>query len=154
MKSCTLVLALSLAAGAALAQDGPPTGIVSGGSVALLRTETKTSVGAAAPVEIITDFLVSGFRSTDYSKITQPPTPDITTIGPCVVSTIQPQTPSSQDPTAFKLLDAGPVLNVNGPNGSKQFPVNKFAYGGMLGAIGFPTFPGLPAQPPLSPLKN
>ena len=45
-------------------------------------------------------------------------------------------------------LDAGPVLNVNGPNGAKQVPVSTFATGSLYGALGGrATLPGQTAPP-------
>ena len=46
-------------------------------------------------------------------------------------------------------LDAGPVLNVNGPNGTMQFPQTNSAYAGVLGGGTALPIPGLPSPPPL-----
>jgi hypothetical protein len=147
IKVRAFVLALSVAAGAALAQDAP-TGIVKSGGVALLRTQSKTSAGLLGTIDTTTDFFAGGFQSTDYSKITLTRA-DATTIGACVVTTFPALATSNPITSAVTPLDAGPVLNLNGPNGSKQFPATKFAYGGIVGGGLALPIPGLPPAPPL-----
>ena len=148
-KTFLFVLGWSVAAGAAFAQGGPPTGITKTGAVTLIRAEGKVSAGPAGTIETTTDTFIAGFVSTDYTQYTPPPAPQITQIGPCVVVTITP--PSSPSTPTIKVtpLDAGPVLNLNGPNGAKQFPVMKSSYGGMLGGGIALNIPGLPPPPPL-----
>jgi hypothetical protein len=139
---------LSVVAGAALAQDRP-TGIVKGGGISLLRSTGKISVGPAPAVESTTDIVAGGFQATDYDKL--PPTDpgQVTTIGACVVSVLTPQAPTT-NPGATTPLDAGPVLNLNGPKGSKQFPATKqFGYGEIVGGGVALNIPGFPPPPPL-----
>ena len=135
--------------GAAFAQDSPPTGIVRGGGISLLRTSTKINAGPPlGTLDTTMDQLIGGFQSTDYSKIPSFTQQPITTIGPCIVVLFAPtDTTQTFDPTAVTALDAGPVLNLTGPNGSKQIAATKFAYGLALG--GGLSFPFLPPPPPL-----
>jgi hypothetical protein len=141
-------LAISLAAAAALAQDRP-TGIVKGGGISLLRTTGKISVGSTPAVESTSDIVAGGFQATDYDKLPPFDPGQVTTIGPCVVSVLTPQDPAT-NPGATTPLDAGPVLNLNGPNGSKQFPADKrFSWGGIVGGGVAINIPGFPPPPPL-----
>jgi hypothetical protein len=133
---------LLLTAGAALAQT-TPTGIVKNGSIVLLRLEQKTFIGAVTIDDTTSDGFAGVFSSIDYSKWQySQPSGTTTTIGPCIVS-VTPQ-PEPQGPDNFaliNLLDAGPVLNLKGPNGSKQTPSLGSFYFGTLGE-------GLRARPP------
>ncbi len=147
MRESHVVFAVLVAAGAAFAQD-PPTGIMRAGIIALLRASSKISAGPPlGTLDTTMDQLIGGFQSTDYSKIpridSQPPT----AIGSCFVVTLVPQGPVNFDPTAITTLDAGPVLNLTGPNGSKQIAANKLAFGGTLG--GGLSIPFLPPPAPL-----
>jgi hypothetical protein len=146
-----LFLTLSSAAGLALAQGAPPTGVQKGGAITLLRSEGKVAFGGATPVESTTDIGSGAFQSIDYTQYTPPATPQFTTIGPCVVSIVTLPLPTAPTPAPTTRLDAGPVLNVNGPNGTKQLPQVQTAYFAMLGggiALPIPV-PGLPGATPL-----
>jgi len=75
-------------------------------------------------------------------------------IGSCYVTTLTlPQTPPTSSPV-ITTLDAGPVLNLNGPNGPMQIPNMKGAYFLMVGGgiplpvLPFP-IPGLSGPKPL-----
>ena len=139
-------LSLFLAAGAALGQDAP-TGIVRAGAISLLRAEGKSGATPATAIASTTDIFSVGFQKTDYTNYVPPPQGQITQIGPCFVIQLQQQ-PTTTPPVVTP-LDAGPVVNLNGPNGSKQFPVNKFSYGGILGGGVSLNIPGLPPPAPL-----
>jgi hypothetical protein len=145
------VLSLS---GSALAQGGPPTGIQKNGVVGLLRSESKISIlPGMPPTDSTTDNVTGAFVSSDYTNYTPPTLPPSTTIGPCVVSTIMlPLTQQSPTGLVTTFLDAGPVLNLNGPNGTKQIPVKMGVYFQMVGGgIAIPTpipIPGLPGVLP------
>lgn len=152
-KSRIFVLSVAVAAGTALAQDAP-TGIVRSGAIGLLRAESKISIGTAPPVESITDNAVGGFQMVDYTNYPPPPAAQSTTIGPCiVVTTTIPQAPPPNT-VVVTPLDAGPVINLNGPNGPQQLPQMKNAYFATLGggtplpSLPFP-IPGLPGPKPL-----
>jgi hypothetical protein len=130
-----------------------PTGIQKNGGVALLRAESKIPLGTAPPVESTTDNVNGGFVSSDYTNYTPPETAPLTTIGPCVVLVVTlPLT--RQPPTGLvtTFLDAGPVLNLSGPNGTKQIPVMKGAYFLKVGGgVPLPTpipIPGFEVLPP------
>jgi hypothetical protein len=131
------------AVAAAFAQDAP-TGIVIGGGFSLIHTETKASTPPTPPAELFS----GGFISTDYSKVPPFTQPDITTIDPCTIVTLRPTPPVTFDPTASKPLDAGPAVTLTGPNGTKTFKANKFAYGGLLADSIYIPLPGAPPPPP------
>jgi uncharacterized protein (TIGR03437 family) len=67
------------------------------------------------------------------------------TNGAC--SVIQVNGSSSGNPLLPTALDAGPVINVNGPNGAKQMAKNMGFYSATLGQNSTPTIPGLPNSP-------
>ena len=138
---------MSLTAGTTLAQD-PPTGMTKSGTVTLLRTQSKISLGTAT-VETTMDIFAGGFLMIDWTNY--PPLPPATTIGPCVVIN---QTPLAGPMGATTTgLDAGPFMNLNGPNGIKQFAAIKnptnIAYGGSLGGGVSLPIPGVPPPTPL-----
>jgi len=145
-----IIALLTVAAGAAFAQDGPPlTGILKAGAIELIRTSGKFNAGPFGTLESTTDVLGAAFSSTDLSKIVnngQPQAP-VTTIGSCFVSPLGLQLEPGTRTDATTYLDAGPFININGPNGSKQIAASKLLYGGILGG-GVP-IPVLPPPPPL-----
>jgi hypothetical protein len=132
--------------GVALAQP-TPTGIVKNGAIILLRTEQKAFIGAVTIDDTTSDAFAGGFTSIDYSKWQySQASGTTTTIGPCIVFvTPQPEPPGPDNFALINYLDAGPVLNLNGPNGSRQAPAFGSFYFGTLG--GGPSGP--PAPPPL-----
>jgi hypothetical protein len=148
-KTLGYFLPLLLTTAAALAQD-TLTGIQMIGAVSLLRTASKITAGPLGTIDSTMDSFGGGFQRLDYTNYT-PPQLSFTTIGPCIVANLG-QLPG---PTGLVTtpLDAGPAMNVSGPNGSKQFAViktpNSIAYGGALGGgIALP-FPGAPPVAPL-----
>jgi hypothetical protein len=138
----------------ALAQGGPPTGIQRNGALALLRSESKIALlPGSAPTDSTTDNASGGFVSSDYTNYTPPATPPYTTIGPCIVYTISlPLPPQAPTGLVTTFLDGGPVLNLNGPNGTKQIPQMRNVYFLQVGGgIAIPTpfpIPGLPGVLP------
>jgi hypothetical protein len=142
------VLALSMTAGTALAQGPPQTGMMKSAVITLGRVDTKFSAGPLGSVETTTDSVSATFQLTDYSKFIPVPTPTFMTIGPCLVATITaPQSPPPDNSGAITPLNAGPVLNVTWPNGTKQLPALNFSFTGVLG--GGLSLPGLPPAAPL-----
>ena len=137
-----LFLALSLGAAAAAAQD-MPSGIVKSGNISLARMEGMFFAGPSGTMDSTTDNFNASFEAIDYSKVTAAQT---TTIGSCVVTPLG-QAPAN-DPSVT-LLDAGPVMNVSGPNGAMQIPASRSTYAGMLGGGAPLPFPGAPAPTPL-----
>ncbi len=140
-----------LAAAAALAQD-VPTGIVKAGGISIVRTDSKTSLPNLGTIASTVEVFGGQFQATDYTNYTPPPPPDpsqLQTVGPCTVAVGPAQPSTNTSRPVVTPLDAGPVLNLNGPNGSKQFPVNKGSYGGTLGG-GIPL--PIPSAPPVDPL--
>src|ERR1700730_10440268 len=149
-KNLGYFLALLLTTAAALAQD-VPTGIQKIGVLSLMRTENKVSAGPLGTVDTPRDGLGAGFQTLDFTNYTPTQFPPSTTIGPCIVANAGPLTGGT--PPVTIPLDAGPFMNLNGPNGSKQFAAMKskniIGYGGTLG--GGPAFP-FPGAPPVEPL--
>ena len=142
-----LVLASSLATGAALAQDAPLTGTLKVGEVSLLRTSGKFPAGPLGNLDSTTDSFSAAFSVTDLSKVVRTEPRPFTTIGPRFVFPIVPTDPPATGNNAVTYLDAGPALNLAGPNGMKSIPVAKLLYGAQLG--GGLAFPGLPSPAPL-----
>ena len=142
----------------AFAQGGPPTGIQRAGALSLLRAESKLAVGSAPPVEGTTDTATGAFVSSDYTNYTPPAAVPTTTIGPCVVQVLTlPLSPPPPSGVVTTFLDGGPVINLNGPNGTKQIPQMMPSptiltyYLQVGGGIAIPTpfpIPGLPGVLP------
>ena len=148
-----MLLVLS-SAGFAFGQNTTPTGIVNSGAVSLLRSESKIPLGSAPPIDATTDNFCRRVRKEDYTNYTPPNVPPSTTIGPCIVQTIPlPLVQQPPDGSVTTPLDAGPFLNVNGPNGPMQIPQkNSFYFQMVGGGIAIPTpfpIPGLPGVLPL-----
>jgi hypothetical protein len=104
------------------------------------------------PSPVVSELFTAGFQSTDYTNYTPPPPPDpskFQTIGPCIVTIFDPTQVITPSGIVTTPLDAGPFININGPNGPKQFALNKGGYGGTLSTgIALP-IPGLaPPAPP------
>jgi hypothetical protein len=119
-----ILLVLFLSSAALTLAQSVPTGIQRTGTFGLLRTESKIAVGLAPPVESINDIASAGFLSTDYTNYTPPPAVPTTTIGPCSVEVYGLSSSPDSNPQRT-ILDAGPVINLNGPNGSMQIPRSK-----------------------------
>jgi len=139
----------------ALGQVAPPTGIQRNGAVSLLRSESKIAViPGTPPIDSTTDNASGGFVSSDYTNYTPPATPPLTTIGPCIVYTVSlPLPPQAPTGVVTTFLDGGPVINLNGPNGTKQLPqIQSGVYFLQVGGgIAIPTpfpIPGLPGVLP------
>jgi hypothetical protein len=152
-QSIGITLFLLSSAVATFGQGTTPTGIVNAGALSLLRSESMIALGTAPPIDATTDNVSGAFVRSDYTNYTPPTLPPITTIGPCVVYTItlpQPTPPPSGLVTTP--LDAGPFLNVNGPDGAMQIPQkNSFYYQMVGGGVAIPTpfpIPGLPGVLP------
>ncbi len=148
-KHTVLTLALSAIAGAAWAQSPTPTGAVRTGNLSLGRANLSISAGPLGAFQSTTDVFAASFALTDFSKFIPPDLPPTTTIGQCTVLlyTPGPGTPPPDNSGAVTLLDAGPVINLTGPNGSKTFASKQLSFGGVLG--GGTAFPGAPAPAPL-----
>lgn len=148
---------ISVAASGACADPRQPpdlTGIDSVGGVVLARGNTKFSF-QGQNIESTIDSFASAFTVTDFSKIT-PGVDNISyTIGPCTVTPHkQPENPNPPDNSdAITYLDAGPVLNLTGPNGPK--PIERLNAAGVIGYAetlggGVPIpVPGAPQPEPL-----
>jgi hypothetical protein len=147
IKNCAFFLVLTLALGAAFAQDPPPGSILRAGAIEMIRASSKFAAGPLGTIESTTEVLGAAFSATDLSQVNRTEQPHYT-VGPCIVTPLGQQQETPQTGTsAVTYLDAGPVLNLTGPAGSKQIAVNKRLYGGALG--GGTPIPFLPSPPPL-----
>src|SRR5216684_6529386 len=146
-----LVFVLSSAV-LALGQN-TPTGIQRVGAVSLLRAQSKIAFGSGAPVDNLTDNASGAFVSLDYTNYTPPTLSPVTTIGPCSVTTLTlPLSPQPPTGLVTTPLDAGPVINLSGPNGNKQIPQMKGFYSLQVGGgISIPTPFPIPGLPPVLP---
>ena len=147
---------ISVAASGACADPKQPpdlTGIDSVGGVVLTRGNSKLTFQGQTFDSTIDSF-AGAFTVTDFSKIT-PGIDNISyTIGACTVTPHkQPENPNPPDNSdAITFLDAGPVLNLTGPNGPK--PIERLNTAGVIGyseqlggGIAFP--PPAPQPEPL-----
>src|SRR5258708_15412049 len=143
-QTALLSLLLSVTTGTALAQDTITT--VSAG-LALGRANLKLALGPPlGSVESTTDSFSASFVKSVVSNFTPPDSPGYTTIGKCVVIQLGPP-PGSNATFTSTFLDAGPVMNLTGPGGTKQIPITRNIFSALLG--GGAAFPGLPAPPAL-----
>jgi hypothetical protein len=144
---------LTIAAGAAFAQEPPLTGLLKAGALSMVRASSKISAGPLGTIESTTDAFAASFSVTDLSKIVRTEQAPVTTIGSCFITPLglQLETPPRTDAVTY--LDAGPFINITGPAGTKQLPKivgrdqTLIGYGGELGG-GLP-IPFLPPPPPL-----
>jgi len=145
-KHTVIFLALSAIAGSAWAQDPGSSGQARTGNITLGRSNLSISAGALGTIKSISDTFAGSFVFTDFSKLVNFQAPTPTTIGQCIVTPFVPP-PDILNIGAFTPLDAGPVMNLTGPNGAKTFPARQFVFGGPLG--GGTAIPGLPPPTPL-----
>src|SRR5437870_5097914 len=108
---------LSLAAGAVFAQE-PPTGVVRRGDIQLMRSSSKFSAPPFGILDTTTDTISGAFSMVDYGEPLGIDPPAVITIGSCIVVPIGGTVPIVSP--SVTILDAGPVLNLTGPNGTTQ----------------------------------
>jgi hypothetical protein len=107
-------------------------------------TPVPTGVQIQGPT-MIDGCLVVSFTLPPASPVTPPTTP----VTPPTTPVTPPTTPVIPPTTGISFLDAGPVININGPDGMKQFPAMKSFYSGILGGGVTLPFPGAPGVQPL-----
>src|SRR5882672_7324511 len=112
---------ITVAAGAAFAQDQPPlTGTLKAGALEMIRTNGKFNAGPLGTIESTMDTFGGAFSSIDLSKLIRGgEQASQTTIGSCYISPLGLQLPTPPRTDAVTYLDAGPVINITGPTGSK-----------------------------------
>jgi len=139
-----LSLLLSVTAGTALAQDTITT--VSAG-IGLGRANLKLVLGPPlGTLESTTDVFSASFTKSVVTNLTTTDTSGIITIGKCIVLPFTPPAgPNATITSTF--LNAGPVMNLTGPSGTKQIPITRNVFSASLG--GGAAFPGAPAPAPL-----
>src|SRR5438128_7428712 len=96
IRVCFLVL--TVAVGAALAQDPPTSGILRAGALEMLQTSSQVSLGPPlGTIESSMDTFVGGFSSTDLSKVARTGQVTYTTIGSCIVAPLGQQQDTTPD---------------------------------------------------------
>ncbi len=117
-------------------------GAYSTGSVVLSRNSNKFS--APPPIgDIVTrsDNGSGGFFRYDLARLIRSQGAGFAPLGNCLVTTYRGQ--GAVDPIRPDILDAGPVLNLNGPRGAKQLMRQTGGfYSAQLGGGGVPGLPG------------
>ena len=143
-KAAVFCLFLSATAGTALAQDTITT--VSAG-IGLGRANLKLVLGPPlGTLESTTDVFSASFTKSVVTNFTPTDTSGIITIGKCIVLPFTPPAgPNATITSTF--LNAGPVMNLTGPSGTKQIPITRNVFSASLG--GGAAFPGAPAPAPL-----
>jgi uncharacterized protein (TIGR03437 family) len=99
------------------------TGKLNVGSVALVRATVKaTAMGVS--IDTTTETAVGSFVGYDASQLVASRGNNGTavTIGACSLFTVAGESGSPTDPIRPRFLDAGPTINLTGPNGAKQLP--------------------------------
>src|SRR5258708_3122495 len=118
-KAAVFCLFLSATAGTALAQDTITTGSA---AVGVGRANIKVAAGALGTIDTTTDSFSASFIKSVVSNFPPTDPTGITTIGKCIVLQLGPPQGSNATVTA-SFLDAGPLMNLTGPNGTKQIPL-------------------------------
>ena len=131
------------------------TGKLNVGSVSLTKTNLKVSA-AGISLDTATDIGAASFVSYDASQLVASRGNGGTavTVGSCTLFTVAGTSGTPTDPIQPRVLDAGNVINVTGPNGAKQLTkVQGGLYSATLaqttGVGGLPGgLPGLPGGIP------
>lgn len=128
------------------------TGKLNTGAVTLLKTTIKAAA-AGQTIETTSEFASASFYSYDAAQLvsSRGPGGNAVTIGACTLLTFSGDSTSSTDPIRARVLDAGALINVSGPNGAKQIPkVQGGIYTATLSqSTGLPGgIPGLPGGIP------
>lgn len=99
------------------------TGKLSVGSVTLSRVSQKISA-AGVNLDTVTENASAGFFSYDGTQLigSRGNGGTAVTVGACTLFTFGGEATSPSDPTRPRVLDAGAVINLNGPGGAKQVP--------------------------------
>ncbi len=114
------------------------------GSVAMSRTTLRVDAGAAGGLDIRTDFGSAGFSRYDAARFFASQSLfSLSGTGVCLVYTFRGLQAAQADVIRPDPLEAGPVLNLAGPRGTRQLPrVSPGLYSAQLGGGGVPGFPG------------
>src|SRR5262249_52846231 len=124
-------------------------GFLKSGAIELVRSVVRTPVPLPTTTQDLTiDTGTSAFSSIDFSKI-PPATPQTPSniIGPCIVNTLPPPPQANTPNDSVSYLDAGSVLTVKGPNGTRTLAKQPAGFSSILGQA--PAFPGQPVPQPL-----
>jgi hypothetical protein len=135
------LVCLSVAACGALLAQETVTSVIA--NVGLGRLSLKVTAGPLT-IDSTNDAFSGSFVKSVVTFTPQDP-PELTTIGPCIVLKLGPA--GAPPSITSNFLDAGPVMNITGPKGSKQVPQMRSIYSADLG--GGPSFGFGAAPPPL-----
>ncbi|HET8546672.1 MAG TPA: hypothetical protein VFL57_01635 [Bryobacteraceae bacterium] len=125
-------------------------GVLRVGNINLSRSASKFSFPGQT-FDSTTDSGSASFFRYDFGRLIRSSTAlGIPNFGSCSVSTFQGQTPSSLDIAQPEPLDAGDVINVNGPKGAKQLRKTQSLPGFYSAQLGGGT--QIPGAPPPEPL--
>jgi uncharacterized protein (TIGR03437 family) len=125
-------------------------GVLRTGDISLSRTVMKMNVPGAGAFEMKNDAGSGTFTRFNYDQLLRAQNLggfSTSTFGSCVVARIRDieQLDLNLDPGVT--LDAGPVINVNGPNGAKQMKKQSDSYSETFSSGGI-NIPGMPAGGP------
>ncbi|MGH9629615.1 MAG: hypothetical protein ACRD7E_14965 [Bryobacteraceae bacterium] len=127
------------------------TGTYRAGHISLSRISTKISLPGTGTIDSKTDSGSAGFVKFDLDKLvkSQGVFGSAVSMGACTVYTYRGEELGNIDPIKPENLDAGPVLTLVGPKGTKQLVRQDGGYYAKLGGgtTGLPSVPGVPATP-------
>jgi len=118
------------------------------GSIVLSRVNLRQPLGAgAADLQGRIDSASAGFARYDFPQILATQSiAFVTNVGACTVFQFRGSQATLADPVRGHALDAGPLLNINGPRGLRQLVRRAGGgYSETLGGAG-PVIPGIPAS--------
>lgn len=143
--SCTDLSGLS----ANQLENAQRSGTLRTGGIALTRTATKISVPGFGGIESKSDDGAAYFSQYNFDQLLRAQGVGggnftSTVLGSCTVFTARGNAQGNVDITRPTVLDAGPVININGPKGAKQLTKQQGgSYFANLGG-GTPSIPGFP----------
>jgi hypothetical protein len=122
-------------------------GVLRTGDISLSRTVMKMDIPGMGALEMKNDAGYGSFTRFNYDQLLRAQNLggfSTSTFGSCVVGRIRDieQLDLKLDPGVT--LDAGPVINVNGPNGAKQLKKQSDSYGETFSSGGI-NIPGMPS---------
>jgi uncharacterized protein (TIGR03437 family) len=122
-------------------------GTFSVGSISLSRAGFKLNAPGLGAIDSLTDVGSGAFTRFDFNQLIRSSQVAGTSPGNCVVN-VAGGANAPVDPIQPTILDAGPVLNLTGPNGPKQLTKQQ---SGFYSATLAQSMSGLPSLPPGTP---
>lgn len=102
------------------------------GNVQLVHSQSILNTGTS-PQPHTNNYGSASFIATDYSKLSAAAPSTEVKLGSCTIGPVAPPA-APENPSAISFMDAGPILTVIGPNGTKELIRNPFGYAAQLGA--------------------